>query len=449
VEIPRQVFSAYFATPRESKSDILQPEIEHNLNEDKQQGGTEALAMTDPGRRHGMVDQRQLYTRTFFTLACANFCVLSSLGAFFMFPLFVLEKGGTEADIGVIMGAFSLASVVCRPWISRLIDRTGRKRTYTFGLLIMTVAPLMYLAFRGHLDEFYPAVVMVRILHGVGFAFCITAAFTTVADIIPKSRLNEGLGIFGVSGLTGSALGPAMAELIIRRLGFDVLFIAAGAVSFVGFLFHLPVRESYSGSSKREDPAFFQILRSSRVTTVAILAVLFGFGLAASNGFVSPFASEKNLELISLYYIAYSLAAVLTRLFGARLADRFGEDRVIPYALTLTGMGLLSLMLVSGSLLLMASGFMAGVGHGFLYPSLNALALRGESVAVRGRITGIFTGSIDAGVFGGSVVLGYVGKWAGFTTLFATAGSALIVALWIFLFQRARLAKTVSGSGAS
>ena len=96
----------------------------------------------------------------------------------------------------------------------------------------------------------------------------------------------------------------------------------------------------------------------------------------------------------------------------------------------------------------MASGFMAGVGHGFLYPSLNALVLRGESVAVRGRITGIFTGSIDAGVFGGSVVLGYVGKWAGFTTLFATAGSALILALWIFLFQRARLAKSVSGSGA-
>ncbi len=404
--------------------------------------------MIDPRQHHNMANPRKLYTPAFFTLASVNFCVLTSFGAFFMFPLFVMEKGGTQSDIGIIMGAFALASVLCRPWISRMIDQTGRKKTYTLGLLVMSVTPLAYLAFRGNLDEFYPAVITVRILHGVGFALCITAAFTYVADIIPKDRLNEGFGIFGVSGLTGAALGPAMAELIIRRFGFDVLFMAAGGAAFAGFLLHLPVEESYSGSSRREEHSFFELLRNSRVTTVAILAVLFGFGLAASNGFVSPFANERSLEFISLYYIAYSLAAVLTRLFGARLADRFGEDRIIPYALTLTGMGLLSMILVSSSALLAASGFMAGVGHGFLYPSLTALALRGEPVAVRGKITGIFTGSIDAGAFGGSVILGYVGKWAGFSTLFVTAGSALILALWIFLIQRMRLAKRALRSGA-
>lgn len=395
-----------------------------------------------------MTNPLELYTPRFFTLAVANFCVLSSFGAFFMFPLFVLEKGGTESDIGIIMGAFALASVVCRPWISQMIDRTGRKRTYSIGLLSMSIAPLVYLAFKGNLDEFYPAVIAVRICHGVGFALCITAAFTFVADIIPANRLNEGLGIFGVSGLTGSALGPAVAEFIIRRFGFDILFMTAGAVAFVGFLCHLPVKETYRATMKMGEDSFFELFQNPRVMTVAVLAALFGFGLAASNGFVSPLANDRSLEFISLYYIAYSLAAVLTRLFGARLADRFGEDRIIPYALALTGMGLLGLIPVRSSALLMTSGFMGGVGHGFLYPSLNALALRGETVAVRGRITGIFTGSIDAGVFGGSVVLGYVGKWAGFTTLFMTAGSALMVALWIFLIQRMRLGRRTSGSSA-
>lgn len=395
-----------------------------------------------------MTSPVELYTPRFFTLAAANFCVLSSFGAFFMFPLFVLEQGGTESDIGIIMGAFALASVACRPWISRMIDRTGRKRSYSIGLLVMSLAPLAYLTFGGDPGASYSALIAVRICHGVGFALCITAAFTFVADIIPANRLNEGLGIFGVSGLTGSALGPAMAEFIICRFGFDVLFMSAATIAFLGFLFHLPVKETYRATMRMGQDSFFELFQNRRVMTVAILAVLFGFGLAASNGFVAPLANDRGLGFISLYYIAYSLAAVLTRVFGARLADRFGEDRMIPYALALTGMGLLSLILARNSVLLMTSGFMGGIGHGFLYPSLNALALRGGPVAVRGRITGIFTGSIDAGVFGGSVALGYVGKWAGFTSLFMTAGSALIAALWIFLIQRTRLRKRPPESGA-
>ena len=377
-----------------------------------------------------------LYTQTFFALGLANFLILSSFSTFFLYPLCVLQYGGNDVDIGVVMGAFTLASVVCRPWISEMIDRLGRKRSYTIGSLTMTVMPLAYLCFRGNLDDFYIPLLGVRIVHGMGFAICLTAAFTYVADLIPEGRLNEGLGIFGISGLVGSAVGPSLAELIIDRFGFDALFLVAALMAALALLVHLPLAETLRHDPARNSVTFLSVFKSRKISLVALMAVLFGFGLAASNGFVAPFANERQLGFVSWYYLAYSTSAVLTRLFGARLADRFGEERIIPYAMLLTGLGLACLVFLGGNGVLMMAGAMGGCGHGFLYPGLSALALRNEPGAIRGKITGAFTGSIDAGVFVGSIMLGFIGQWAGFQILFLTAGAALLVAFMLYQGSR-------------
>jgi MFS family permease len=369
-------------------------------------------------------------------MALANFLTLSSFSTFFLFPLFILKHGGNEVDIGVIMGAFTLASVVCRPWISEMIDRIGRKKSYTIGSLQMSVLPLAYLHFRGDLSEFYFFLLCVRIIHGMGFAICLTAAFTYIADLIPEGRLNEGLGIFGVSGIIAMAIGPAVAELVIDEFGFQMLFIASGMMATLGLIIHLPLAETFVHDLRKTPISFFTVLKVRRISLVAVLASLFGFGLAASNGFISPFASERQLAFISLYYIAYSSSAVLTRLLGVRLADRLGEDRIIPYAMILTGVGLAVLVFLGGSLILVLAGLMAGCGHGFLYPALNALAIRNGSTAIRGKITGVFTGSVDAGVFVGSIILGFVGQRAGFQVLFLSAGCALLTACVLYQWNR-------------
>jgi dipeptide/tripeptide permease len=96
---------------------------------------------------------------------------------------------------------------------------------------------------------------------------------------------------------------------------------------------------------------------------------------------------------------------------------------------------ILLILPLSGPLLL-ASGLVTGCGHGFLFPSLNSLAIRDEPRHIRGKVTGVFTGSIDAGAFAGSVVLGYIGEWAGFPLLFLTAGAALLLGWGVFTTRR-------------
>jgi len=81
------------------------------------------------------------------------------------------------------------------------------------------------------------------------------------------------------------------------------------------------------------------------------------------------------------------------------------------------------------------SGLMSGCGHGFLFPCLNALAIRNEPIHIRGRITGVFTGGIDMGVFVGSIILGYIGQLAGFRALFFAAGISLLIGLGVYKFQ--------------
>jgi len=388
--------------------------------------------------QEGISVSQMLYSPTFFALAVANLACLSSFGTFFLFPLFITGHGGDQVDIGIAMGAFSLASVLCRPWISDMIDRVGRKKSYALGSLIMTVLPLSYLLFKGNLYNFYVPLILVRVIHGVGFAICITAAFTYMADVIPKERLNEGLGMFGVSGLVGSAAGPVLAEFVIRTSGFDLLFITASAMACIGLLIQFWLKETYVHVFRKTDSSFFLVLQKKHVMMVAIIALLFGIGLAAANGFVAPFASERRIAFISFYYIAYSAAAILTRIFGGTIVDKTGEERIIPLGLFIMAAGFFAMVFMKAETLLICSGFLTGCGHGLLYPALNARAIRGEAQSIRGKITGAYTGSIDAGAFTGSILLGYIGELAGFQTLFLSAGLVLMIALAIFRFDVSR-----------
>jgi MFS family permease len=378
-----------------------------------------------------------LYTPGFITMAFCNLAAISSYSCFFLFPLFILDRGGAPSDVGILMGIFTLASVLFRPWIAHMIDRIGRKRSFTIGAVLMTLLPLLYLVPEGPIQAIYPFLLPVRIVHGVGIALCFTAAFTYAVDIIPAHRLNEGIGMFGISGLTGLALGPVVCELMIRRLGFPALFATASVMGLMALLAHLPLVEAYRRNPSSPSASFFSVLRTNHLVLVSALSFLFGFGLAAAGTFLPPFAAERNISILSYYYISYSGTAVLTRLLGGRVADRVGESRVIPLAFLLLSVGLGVIVFLSNHALLALAGILMGCGHGFLYPALNTMAVRNESPDNRGKATGIFTGSIDAGVFIGSTALGYVAEWSGYPVVFAAAGAGCLCGYGLFRLNSA------------
>jgi len=364
----------------------------------------------------------------------ANFFNVASMGAFFLFPLFIISRGGNKADIGLLMGIMTLSSVLARPWISQMVDKIGRKKSYFIGTLSNAIVPAIHILFQGDISSFYIPLIGLRIIHGMGVGLCFTAAITYVSDIIPQERLNEGLGMFGVTALVAMAVGPSMAEPIIENLGFNAFFLTISALGASAMILVVFLPETFIPSASAEKGiSFFTVLKSRKILAVAAVAMFFGAGLAAQGSFVAPYVKYLGLPNISIFFIAYSSAAILTRVTGAKLADRVGEENILPWSFVVNAIGYLAIVFITNSWQLALVGFVTGCGHGMIFPCLNALAVRDEPVEIRGKISGIFTGAMDGGMFIGSITLGYIGEWFGFTPIFVTTFFVLITCVVFFL----------------
>lgn len=384
------------------------------------------------------LQKTKLYTTEFFALMCCSLMLMTGIGVFYLFPLFVLDQGGDKTDIGFLMGIMGLAAVLTRPWISGLVDQIGRKRSVITAGLGLAAISLAHLFFDDTIKEIYPALVCLRFLYGAGLGLSIVATLTLAADLSSGPRLNEGLGIFGLMPMVGIAIGPIAGEMIVHQYGFNGMFITAAIFFLSGCIMITPVTERFTPSRGGTKGDFVRALRFPVVWRMALICLCFGIAFAAHGGFVTPFAKSIHLS-ISWYFGCYSAAAVLSRVFVGRLAGRFGEIRIIPSALVFSGVGFIILTQISSSLGLMGAGLIAGLGHGLLFPCLIALTIRPVAIANRGKVTGVITGGVDLGLFIGSLVMGQLGDHFGFHSIFIAATVTLFFGLLIFWKMKTKI----------
>ena len=395
----------------------------------------------------GIVDsstssKEPLFTGSFLLLLGSSLLLQIGMGVFYLFPLFVLEIGGNKADIGILMGAMSLAAVFGRPWISGLVDRIGRKRGLVIASLMLMMVSVIHLFFNGPIDQTFPFLLILRLIFGTGLAFSFVSGLSMAADLAPASRLTEAIGYFGITPLIGIALGPVVGEGLIHLWGFNTIFFAALALFMSAFLSLVPMRDQFMRTPSVDTAVgdFFKVLRIPLVWRMTVICVCFGVAFAAHSSFVAPFAQKHALS-ISAYFASYSVAAVFARISGGYLANRFGEIQVMPAALVMAGVGFFSLIGVSTTAGLMGTGLLAGMGHGLLFPSLISVTLYPISANKRGKVNGALTGGFDAGVFAGALVMGQLGELFGFSTIFALAGAFIVLGFGIFFRIRPKIVR--------
>ena len=385
----------------------------------------------EPMAKHHAPHPPALYNPIYVRLSASNFLMISSMGCGLVYPLFILDFGGTKSDIGLLMGSMSLAAVLCRPLVSELIDRFGRMRSYVAGCLLMGVASGLHVFLQKPVETIFPVLLGLRLVYGIGSGLALVAGLTWAADIIPAARFNEGIGMFGATGLLGIAVGPLTAEWIIYRFGFPAMFISAGVISLGALAISLGIPDGYRAAAQTLRKSFLQMVRHPPLLRITLVGLCFGFGFAAHGSFVAPYARSQELY-VSTYFLAYSAAAIVARLTMGRVADRIGETRLLPYALLLAGIGFSSVMWAHTRLGLCLAGLVTGLGHGVVFPSMLALAIRPIAAQNRGKANGVFTGGVDGGIFLGAVMLGFIGEHLGYQALFASAGGALFAGLAIY-----------------
>src|SRR5439155_12158764 len=131
----------------------------------------------------------------------------------------VKDVGGTEATVGLVMGAGGLAGLIVLPAVGLAIDRVGRRRFLMLGAATMSMASAGFL----FVDTIGPALFALRALQVISFATAFTATTTVAAEAAPRDRRAQALGIFGVSTLLTHAIVPGLGEAIVHRAGFRTL----------------------------------------------------------------------------------------------------------------------------------------------------------------------------------------------------------------------------------
>lgn len=378
----------------------------------------------------------KLFTPQYFVLLAMSIFQSGSFGSFFMFPLFVLDIGGSEAEIGILMGVTSITAVVLRPWISSAVDKYGRKKCYGFGSLMMALFGGAHILFQQDIETSFVFLLILRICFGVGFGVCIVSSLTLAGDLSPQNRLNEGMGISGAMSMVGLALGPMVSEWLVSKFSFSAMFIWVGGLGLAMFVCFILLKEPLIKRTKDQiDDSFFTILRHPTVLRMAVIKIIFGFVFSAHGSFVSPFAASKGL-LVSTYFFSYSLVAGLSRAFVGKAVDRLGEKKTLPFTFILVSVGFFLLVYLNSIVGLIIVGALIGMGHGVLLPGLLAINARAVSPNNLGKATGIVTGGFDAGLFLGSVGFGFVGEYFGLPMIFIIASIVILLGLILFLLPQ-------------
>jgi MFS family permease len=327
-----------------------------------------------------------------------------------------------DLAVGIVVGAFALTAVVCRPLAGRQADARGRRTVLVAGCLAMAVGGALYL-----LASSVAALVAARLVVGAGEGAVYTAGATWAVDLAPEDRRGLALGLFGLAVWGGLSLGPLAGELLRAGVGYDAVWAATAVLPFAGAVIAMRLPEP-AGTGTGGDPgplAFFP--RAAHRPGVAL--ALANVGYAALAGFVVLHLRARGIGGGASVFTAFALAVFASRLVLSRVPDRAGARRTATAAGLLEALGLAIIALAHSLAVALCGAIVVGVGFSMLFPSLALMVVGRVGGDRRGSALGAFTAFFDIGVGLGGPIAGATAALAGYPAVFVlAAGAALCTA---------------------
>jgi MFS family permease len=377
---------------------------------------------------------RSFWNRDFLLALAGYFFLFMSVSLFFLFPV-VLEKfGPRQSRIGLIMGIFSVVAITIRPFFGRMIDVRGGRRIALLGLFLLIVS----VPFFHFVDDAGWLPFLLRALSGLGWGISMTATIAMCSDLAPADRLAKSMGVIGVAGLVANALGPLLAEELIRRGGaarmynVSLLFLAA-AVGCV-----LAAREFPKAECDGAQAAGMKALKLVPWALAAIVAsvpVFHGAIRGAMIYFIAVFGHSIGISRIGPFFLVFSLAAILTRFRLGDLSDRRGRKTVILPAALIIVVNLFVIAQVKSFPLLLVTGFVGGLGQGLIFPALSTYIIDFLGRENKGLAISLYNSLFDVGMGLGSPLFGWISDVAGYRWMYRIAGLFLLVSTAVFMLK--------------
>lgn len=344
-------------------------------------------------------------------------------------PQYVAQLGGSASQIGAVMGAFTITSVLVRPYLAKLADTYGRKlimlaSTGSFALLF-----LLY----GQVQTMIPFY-MLRLAHGAAHGGYLAASWAYIGDLAPIQRRGEVIGIYATANVVSMAVFPNLGISLLEYAAGSFLFLFALSVviTAIAFLAILAIDEMRPGARQTASTKLFTIVRQ-RAVWVSSLALFAGATVyGAVTTFLPVYAPERGLKTFGIFFTAYALSTLASRLITGKLSDRIGRRRVVLPFMGLLAVAVFMLPFLHTITMLVFIGICFGLGFGAYMPTLNALVVDETSPKERGRAIAFFTSFMDVGITVGSIVLGVAAEYWGYATMFTIGGFTVVGGLLLF-----------------
>ncbi|MDR0453912.1 MAG: MFS transporter [Deferribacteraceae bacterium] len=364
-------------------------------------------------------------------LASAAFMLLLPVLPVFATEVVRLEEG----RVGLVVGAFSLTALLCRPFIGHLLDNYNRKITLLIALAMFTGAFASYI--------FTVAVAMlllVRMAHGISWAGLTTSAATIIADIVPAEKRGAGIGYFSMTIPLAMVIGPALGLVILNFSGsFQLVFIFSVFLSAISFIIAGLLKLPTVVRPKKKLALSFPALYEKRAAGLAFMQFCYSFAYGSIITFLPIYAHKNNIDNSGAFFILYAAGVLLSRFLVRNTLDLRGPTPLVLSGYLCFAAGGFSLAFATSPAIFFVSGSLAGFGGGMVMPTISTMTMNVVEPFNRGKANATVGTAMDVGMGLGALGAGCLIQQTSYETAYITGAALMCLPLlWYFLSEKNR-----------